>query len=136
MVSTIAMAFTSFISVFRTLGDETVSVGDKLISIFSSIGFMLPMIIGLFSEQNKTLFRTMAAGLAAAGGQTAARQAAEAGGVAALQATAIWKGLGKTLGKFAIYAVAIGAVVLAVTTLAKAADNARNSAENFAASAT
>jgi hypothetical protein len=47
----------------------------------------------------------------------------------------MWKGLGKTLGKFAIYAVAIGAVVLAVTAFAKAADDARNSAEKFAASA-
>jgi hypothetical protein len=46
-----------------------------------------------------------------------------------------WWGLLKTIGKFAIYAAAIGAVVLAVTALAKAADDARNSAENFAASA-
>lgn len=135
MISTLTMVVTSLIGLFKTLSDEEIDTSEKITTVLTTLGFMLPMVIGLFNDQTKSLFLTAGAALAAAGGQTTAGEAAKISGFKALKASAMWKGLGITLAKFAIYAVAIGAVVLAVTALAKAADDARNSVENFAASA-
>jgi hypothetical protein len=78
---------------------------------------------------------TIGRNLALAGSQAGLTASMEVTSFSALKLTAVMKGLGKTIGKFAIYAAAIAIVVAAVSALAKAADDARNSAKNFAASA-
>lgn len=135
LISTTAMVVTSLIGLYKTLTDENVSAGEKVTTVLTTIGFMLPMIITLFNEQNKALFLTIGRNLALAGSQTGLTASMEVTSFSALKLTAVMKGLGKTIGKFAIYAAAIAIVVAAVSALAKASDDARNSAENFAASA-
>lgn len=136
LISTTAMVVTSLIGLYKTLTDENISAGEKVTTVLTTIGFMLPMIITLFNEQNKALFLTIGRNLALAGSQAGLTASMEVTSFSALKLTAVMKGLGKTIGKFAIYAAAIAIVVAAVSALAKAADDARNSAKNFAASAT
>ena len=142
MISTLTMVGTSLVGVFKTLGDETISTGDKITTVLTTLGFMLPMVIGLFNEQSKALLRTVGAYFLTAGGADEATlkiyrsgDAAQISGIKAQIASKQWGGFFKTMGKFALWAVAIAAVVTVVYALAKAADSARNSASNFAASA-
>ena len=135
VISTTTMVVTSVVGLFKTLADEEVSAGEKVTTVLTTLGFLLPMVITLFNEQNKALFLTIGRNLAVAGSQAGLTTSMEITSFSALKLNAVMKGLGKTLAKFAIYAAAIAVVVVAVKALADAANNARNSAANFAASA-
>jgi hypothetical protein len=50
LISTTAMVVTSLIGLYKTLADENVSAGEKVTTVLTTIGFMLPMIITLFNE--------------------------------------------------------------------------------------
>ena len=135
MISTLTMVGTSLVGMFKTLGDETMSTGDKITTVLTTLGFMLPMVIGLFNDQSKALVLTIGKSLALKGAQDGLTASTEVTSFSMLKLNAVMKGLGKTMLKFALWAVAIAAVVTVVYAFAKAADSARNSADNFAASA-
>ena len=134
-ISTVSMLITSLIGLFKTLSDPELDSSEKIITVLSTLGFMLPTLISTITSLNGSLGLTLAYSLAAAGGQEELAKRTEITSFSMLKADAIAKGLGKTLGKFAIYAAAIAIVVVAVSAFAKAADDARNSAKNFTASA-
>jgi hypothetical protein len=50
MLSTVTMVVTSAIGLFKTLSDESLSAGEKVTSVLTTLGFLLPMVIGLFND--------------------------------------------------------------------------------------
>lgn len=136
LISSITMVISSLVGLFKTLSDPEIDPSEKITTILTTVGFMLPTILSTINSLNGSLGLTALASLAAAGGQKNLGDKTKITSFKMLEQTAIAKGLGITLGKLAIYAAAIMIVVSAVAVLAKTADNARNSTANFAASAT
>lgn len=135
LISSMTMVISSLVGLFQTLADPELDPSEKITTVLTTLGFMLPMIVSTITSLNGSLGLTLVASLSAAGGVTVANTKIKELGFDAFKTNIVLKGLFITLAKFAIYAAAIGIVVGAVVTLAKAADNARNSAANFAASA-
>ena len=50
MISTLTMVVTSLIGLFKTLSDEEIDPSEKITTVLTTLGFMLPMVIGLFND--------------------------------------------------------------------------------------
>lgn len=124
-LSNIAMSINMIKGLFDTWNNEDLSFGEKLISTFTSLGMVIPIVIDAFSKNNiVTLGAASTSLLAAASFDTAGRSALiAAGGVSSLWA-ALWP--------IAVVAAAVAAAIAILVLTIKALSNAYN-ADSIAA---
>lgn len=81
-LSTVSMTITSIKGLFDTWNNEDMSFGDKLISTFTTLGMIIPMVTTSFRMQNLAQMATVSSSIAAAFGFSGEAQAAVAAGTA------------------------------------------------------
>lgn len=124
-LSNIAMSINMIKGLFDTWNNEDLSFGEKLISTFTTLGMVIPIVTNAFSKNNiVTLGAASTSLLAAARFDTAGRAALiAAGGVNSLWA-ALWP--------IAVVAAAVAAAIAVLVLTIKALSNAYN-ADSIAA---
>ena len=132
VISNVAMSINAIKGLIDTWNNDDMSFGEKLISTFTTLGMVIPMVASAFSANNMAMLGSVAPSIAAAFGfkKVGIEAAIATGGVSALWAT-LWP-----------IALAVGAVSLAVaglTAIFKGLSNAYNkdaiAAENAATAA-
>ena len=136
LLSNVAMSVSAIKGLFDTWNNEDMSFGDKLISTFTTLGMVIPMVASAFSKNNVAMLGSVSTSLlAAAGFDTAGISATiAAGGVGALWA-ALWPialVAAAVAAAIAILVVAINAISDAYNKDALAAERAEESARNLA----
>lgn len=136
LLSNVAMSVSAVKGLFDTWNNEDMSFGDKLISTFTTLGMVIPMVASAFSKNNVAMLGSVSTSLlAAAGFDTAGISATiAAGGVGAL-----WAALWPIALVAAVVAAVIAGLVVAINAIsdaynkdALAAERAEESARNLA----
>lgn len=123
VIMSVSLAFESLKSIFDVWNDEDASFGDKLITTFSSLAFVIPIVTSAFNKQNLSQLTVIASAigsilpmhtLSAAEAQAGIAAAAASGSIGAM-AAALWA----ALWPIALVAAAIVALVAVVYLLVK-----------------
>lgn len=114
VMSTTAMAFSSFKGLIDTWNNEDMSAGDRLLATFTTLGMVVPMVTTLFRKQTIEQMAGLSASILQALGLGSLASAQTLTAVATEGLTAATAGFGATL-----YTVLwpIGLVMLAITAL-------------------
>lgn len=136
LLSNVAMSVSAVKGLFDTWNNEDMSFGDKLISTFTTLGMVIPMVAFAFSKNNVAMLGSVSTSLLAAAGfnTTGISATIAAGGVGALWA-ALWPialVAAAVAAAIAILVVAINAISDAYNKDALAAERAEESARNLA----
>ena len=136
MLSNVAMSVSAVKGLFDTWNNEDMSFGDKLISTFTTLGMVIPMVTSAFNKNNVAMLGSVSTSiLSALGFDTVGISATiAAGGVGALWA-ALWPialVAAAVAAAIAILVVAINAISDAYNKDALAAERAEESARNLA----
>lgn len=136
LLSNVAMSISAVKGLFDTWNNEDMSFGDKLISTFTTLGMIIPLVKSAFDANNRAMLGSVSTSLlAAAGFDTAGISATiAAGGVGALWA-ALWPialVAAAVAAAIAILVVAINAISDSYNKDALAAERAEESARNLA----
>ena len=136
LLSNVAMSVSAIKGLFDTWNNEDMSFGDKLISTFTTLGMVIPMVASAFSKNNVAMLGSVSTSLlAAAGFDTVGISATiAAGGIGALWA-ALWPialVAAAVAAAIAVLVVAINAISDAYNKDALAAERAEESARNLA----
>ena len=118
-LSSVAMSITTIKGMFETWSDEDMSFGDKLLSTFTSLGMVIPMVTNAFGQNNIAILGSVSTSLLAAAGFDITGISAKiaAGGVGALWA-ALWP--------IALAAAAVAAALAILVGVIKVLSNAYN----------
>ena len=119
LLSNVAMSVSSIKGLFDTWNNEDMSFGDKLISTFTTLGMVIPMVTSSLMGNNLAMLGSASASIATALGFDGVAISAKvaAGGVGALWA-ALWP--------IALIAAAVAAAIALITVAIKAASDAYN----------
>lgn len=119
LLSNVAMSVSSIKGLFDTWNNEDMSFGDKLISTFTTLGMVIPMVTSSLIGNNLAMLGSASASIATALGFDGVAISAKvaAGGVGALWA-ALWP--------IALIAAAVAAAIALITVAVKAASDAYN----------
>jgi hypothetical protein len=119
LLSNVAMMASSIKGLFDTWNNEDMSFGDKLISTFTTLGTVIPMVTTSLMGNNLAMLGSASASIATALGFDGVAISAQvaAGGVGALWA-ALWP--------IALVAAAVAAAIALITVAVKAASDAYN----------
>lgn len=136
LLSNVAMSVSAVKGLFDTWNNEDMSFGDKLISTFTTLGMVIPMVTSAFNANNRAMLGSVAPSIAAAFGFSKTGVAA---GVAAGGVTALWATLWPIALAAAAVALVITGLVVAFNAIsdaynkdALAAERAEESARNLA----
>jgi hypothetical protein len=119
LLSNVAMSISSIKGLFDTWNNEDMSFGDKLISTFSTLAMVIPMVTTSLMGNNLAMLGSASASIATALGFDGVAISAKvaAGGVGALWA-ALWP--------ITLIAAAVAAAIAAIVAIVKVCSDAYN----------
>ena len=136
LLSNVAMSVSAIKGLFDTWNNEDMSFGDKLISTFTALSTIIPLVNSAFDANNRAMLGSVAPSIAAAFGFSKTGVAA---GVAAGGIKAFWATLWPIALAAAAVALVITGLVVAFNTISDAynkdslaAERAEESARNLA----
>lgn len=121
ILSSVAMSITTIKGMFETWSDEDMSFGDKLLSTFTSLGMVIPMVTNAFGKNNIAMLTSVSSSLAAAAGfdTTAFSAKIAKGGI-----EGVWTALWPIAAAAAAVAAALALLVLAIKSVETASQKA------------